>query len=59
MMRGVVSRLVQDFRFTLAPGETGNRVLDMVKDQFVPNPGPLSLCFERRQLVTENQGVRS
>ncbi|KAF4511026.1 hypothetical protein G6O67_002864 [Ophiocordyceps sinensis] len=48
MMRGVITRVVKRFRFKLAPGETGNRVLDEMRDQFVPNPGPLSLCFEER-----------
>lgn len=47
-MRGVITRVVKRFRFKLAPGETGNRVLDEMRDQFVPNPGPLSLCFEER-----------
>ena len=49
MMRGIVGRIVKEYRFQLAPGETGNRVLDEVKDQFVPNPGPLSLIFEHRK----------
>lgn len=48
MMRCLIARIVKKFTFRLAPGETGNRVLEDMKDQFVPNPGPLSLCFELR-----------
>lgn len=48
MMRCLVARVVKKFNFRLAPGETGNRVLEDMKDQFVPNSGPLSLCFELR-----------
>ncbi|KAJ3943433.1 uncharacterized protein N0V96_006358 [Colletotrichum fioriniae] len=47
-MRFVVARLVKKYHFRLAPGETGNRVFDDVRDQFTSNPGPLSLCFELR-----------
>ncbi|WQF83912.1 Putative cytochrome P450 [Colletotrichum destructivum] len=47
-MRFVVARLVSKYRFRLAPGETGNRVFDDIRDQFTSNPGPLSLCFELR-----------
>ena len=48
MMRGVISRVVKKYHFELAPGETGNRVLEEVRDQFVPNPGPLMLSFKLR-----------
>ncbi|KAF6811049.1 cytochrome p450 [Colletotrichum sojae] len=47
-MRFVVARLVKKYRFRLAPGETGTRVFDEIRDQFTSNPGPLSLCFELR-----------
>ncbi|GKT57817.1 cytochrome P450 [Colletotrichum tofieldiae] len=47
-MRFVVAKLVKKYHFRLAPGETGNRVFDDIKDQFTSNPGPLSLCFELR-----------
>ncbi|KAI1413310.1 cytochrome P450 [Hypoxylon sp. FL1857] len=47
-MRYVTARLVKKYRFHLAPGETGLRVLDDMADQFTANPGKLTLCFERR-----------
>ncbi|OLN85286.1 Tryprostatin B 6-hydroxylase 2 [Colletotrichum chlorophyti] len=47
-MRFVVARLLKKYRIRLAPGETGKRVFEEVKDQFTSNPGPLSLCFELR-----------
>lgn len=50
-MRAVIARVIKRYRFTLAPGETGNRVLEQIKDQFVPNPGPLSVCFEEHVAI--------
>ncbi|KAF9876190.1 cytochrome p450 [Colletotrichum karsti] len=47
-MRFVVARLVKKYHIRLAPGETGTRVFDEIRDQFTSNPGPLSLCFELR-----------
>ncbi|KAK2053246.1 cytochrome P450 [Colletotrichum caudatum] len=47
-MRFVVARLVKKYHIRLAPGETGNRVFEEIRDQFTSNPGPLSLCFELR-----------
>ncbi|KAL2259505.1 hypothetical protein VTK26DRAFT_6795 [Humicola hyalothermophila] len=48
MMRCVTAKLVSKYRFRLAPGDTGRRVLEDMKDQLAPNPGKLSLCFELR-----------
>ena len=48
MMRMVIASVVKRYRFRLGPGETGERVMGETRDQFVPNPGPLSLCFEER-----------
>lgn len=49
-MMCVIARLIKKYRFCLAPGETGNRVMDDMTDQFVPYPGALSLCFEKRPI---------
>lgn len=48
MMLCVIARLVKKYRFRLAPGETGKRVMEEMTDQFIPSMGPLSLCFELR-----------
>lgn len=48
MMRVITAQIVKKFTFHLGPGETGLRVLDKLQDQFVPNPGPLTLSFEFR-----------
>ncbi|ORY67582.1 cytochrome P450 [Pseudomassariella vexata] len=44
----VTATLVKKYRFRLAPGETGMRVMGDMRDQFTPNPGGLDLCFELR-----------
>lgn len=49
LMRGLMARIIKNLNFRLAPGETGDRVGDDMRDQFVPKTGPLSLCFEKRQ----------
>jgi cytochrome P450 len=48
MLRATTARLIKRYRFRLAPGETGRRVLQDMKDQLAPNPGHLDLCFEAR-----------
>lgn len=50
LMMCIIARLIKKYRFCLAPGETGNRVMDDMTDQFVPYPGDLSLCFEKRPI---------
>ncbi|KAI1765225.1 hypothetical protein GGR53DRAFT_490914 [Hypoxylon sp. FL1150] len=50
IMRLTIGRLVKKYHITLAPGETGNRVLEDMKDQFVTNLGTLQLQFIPRQL---------
>lgn len=47
-MRHVTAKLIKKYRISLATGETGLKVLGDLKDQFVANPGDLSLCFELR-----------
>ncbi|KAI1819124.1 cytochrome P450 [Xylaria intraflava] len=48
VMRITTARLIQRYRFHLAPGETGKRVLEDMKDQLAPNPGHLTLTCELR-----------
>lgn len=48
MLRATTAKLIKNYRFRLAPGETGRRVSQDMKDQLAPNPGHLDLCFERR-----------
>ncbi|KAI0896941.1 cytochrome P450 [Annulohypoxylon nitens] len=48
VLRITTARLIMKYRFRLAPGETGRRVLDDMKDQLAPNPGNLTLLFELR-----------
>ncbi|KAK4185891.1 cytochrome P450 [Podospora australis] len=40
--------IIKKYRFRLAPGESGRRVLEDMIDQLAPNPGHLSLVFEFR-----------
>jgi hypothetical protein len=48
VLRITTAQLIKKYRFGLAPGETGHRVLDDMKDQLAPNPGHLTLVFEKR-----------
>jgi hypothetical protein len=48
-MRLITARLVQRYRFSFPPGETGDAVLRDLKDQFTSNPGRLRLVFELRE----------
>ncbi|ROW06272.1 hypothetical protein VPNG_08075 [Cytospora leucostoma] len=48
MLRVTTAQLIKKYKFHLAPGETGRRVLEDMKDQLAPNPGPLLLRFELR-----------
>lgn len=48
MLRATTARLIKNYRFRLAPNDTGHRVLGEMKDQLAPNLGQLSLCFEKR-----------
>ena len=48
VLRITAAQLVKKYRFNLAPGETGHRVLEDMKDQLAPNPGHLALIFEKR-----------
>ncbi|KAI1270202.1 cytochrome P450 [Xylariaceae sp. FL1019] len=48
VLRATTARLISRYRFRLAPGETGRRVLEDMKDQLAPNPGHLSLMCELR-----------
>ncbi|KAK0634267.1 cytochrome P450 [Bombardia bombarda] len=48
VLRITTAQLIRKYRFRLAPGETGKRVLDDMKDQLAPNPGELTLMFELR-----------
>ncbi|KAI1662063.1 cytochrome P450 [Daldinia decipiens] len=47
-LRFVIARLVKKYQFSFAPGEDGSGMGEHLKDQFVPNPGSLHLCFELR-----------
>ncbi|KAI1431257.1 cytochrome P450 [Xylaria sp. CBS 124048] len=49
VMRITTARLISRYRFHLAPGETGKRVLEDMKDQLAPNPGHLTLVCELRK----------
>jgi cytochrome P450 len=49
MLRATTARIIKNYQFKLAPGETGRRVLQDMKDQSAPNPGRLELCFAPRQ----------
>ncbi|KAI4863450.1 hypothetical protein F4820DRAFT_427134, partial [Hypoxylon rubiginosum] len=46
MLRVTTAYIIQKFHFRPAPGETSERVLEDIKDQFAPNLGGLTLCFE-------------
>lgn len=48
VLRITTAQLIKKYRFRLAPGETGERVLRDMKDQLAPNPGQLVLLFEKR-----------
>ncbi|TAQ86938.1 hypothetical protein B7494_g4735 [Chlorociboria aeruginascens] len=48
VLRITTAQLIKKYRFSLAPGETGRRVLEDMKDQLAPNPGHLTLVFEKR-----------
>ncbi|KAI0202863.1 cytochrome P450 [Astrocystis sublimbata] len=48
VLRATTARLIKRYRFRLAPGETGKRVLEDMKDQLAPNPGNLTLIYELR-----------
>ncbi|KAI9643581.1 hypothetical protein NHQ30_008202 [Ciborinia camelliae] len=48
VLRITTAQVIKKYRFSLAPGETGRRVLDDMKDQLAPNPGHLTLVFEKR-----------
>ncbi|OOF94575.1 hypothetical protein ASPCADRAFT_26369, partial [Aspergillus carbonarius ITEM 5010] len=47
-MRLVTARLVKKYRVSLPDGETGERVLGDLRDQFTATPGRLRLRFEAR-----------
>lgn len=47
-LRLVTARLIKKYRFNFAPGEDGSGMGKHLKDQFVPNPGGLQLCFQLR-----------
>lgn len=49
-LRATAASVIKKYRFHLAPGETGRRVLEDMKDQLAPNPGHLTLVFEMRHL---------
>ncbi|KAI0890641.1 uncharacterized protein GGS22DRAFT_151470 [Annulohypoxylon maeteangense] len=46
--RITTAQLISKHRFRLAPGETGRRVLDDMRNQLAPNPGSLTLLVELR-----------
>ncbi len=48
-MRLVTSRLVKKYHIRFAPDETGDRVVNEMRDQFTTNPGRLWLVFELRE----------
>ena len=48
-MRLITARLVQRYRFSIPPEESGDTVLRDMKDQFTSNPGRLRLIFESRE----------
>lgn len=48
-MRLITARLIQKYRFSIPPGETGDSVWRDLKDQFTANPGCLRLVFELRE----------
>ncbi|KAK7941421.1 benzoate 4-monooxygenase cytochrome P450 [Apiospora aurea] len=47
-LRLAVAGITKKYKFRLAPGEDGRGMDRDLKDQFVPNPGGLRLCFEMR-----------
>ncbi|KAI5862504.1 cytochrome P450 [Durotheca rogersii] len=47
-LRLVTARLIKKYKFKFAPGEDGSGMDKHMKDQFVPNPGNLQLCFKLR-----------
>lgn len=48
-MRYVVTRLLKNYTFRLADGDSGDCMDGQIKDQFVPNPGSLHLLFVLRE----------
>jgi len=48
VLRITTAHIIKKYKFCLAPGETGRRVLEDMKDQLAPNPGHLTLLFEKR-----------
>lgn len=48
-LRLVTARLVKKYQFRYAPGEDGSGMGPGLKDQFVPNPGALQLCFDFKE----------
>lgn len=47
-LRFVVSLLVRKFRIGFAPGESGEKLLTDLRDQFTAAPGKLQLQFQLR-----------
>lgn len=47
-LRITAAWIIRKYRLRLAPGETGRRVLEDMRDQLAPNPGHLTLAFELR-----------
>ena len=47
-MRLVVANLINKYKFSFAPGQSHDSVVEDMRDQFTPLPGTLRLVFERR-----------
>lgn len=48
VLRIITAKIIMKYKFRLAPGETGLRVLEDMKDQLALNPGHLMMVFEKR-----------